>query len=161
MKKSKQIILVTLNDKNSYKNPFNDNKLSQDLSDYILDECKGLTYNNELELHIKANFHFSQEEKIKLINIIRSNYGLYIRENIIYMDHLIRKNIFLFLGGCLFILLSFALEQVSSVISEIILIIGWVGIWEVVYSAFFSDYKKRMEIKRLKQLTNSKIVFLK
>lgn len=161
MKKSKQIILVTLNDQNSYKNPFNENKLSQDLSNYILEECKGLNYNDELEIHVKTKFDITREEKVYIINMIRSNYGIDVRENVIYMDHLIKKNVVLFILGCLFIAYSFFIEDVAAIISEIILIIGWVGIWEVVYSIFFSEYKKRIEINRLKQLANSRIVFFK
>lgn len=161
MQRKKEIIVVTLEDQHSYKNPFNENKLSQDLSNYILEECKGLNYNDELELHIKTKFDISREEKVNIINMIRSNYGIDVRENVIYREHLIKKNILLFIFGCLFIAYSFFIEDVSATISEIILIIGWVGIWEVVYSIFFSEYKKRMEIKRLKQLTNSRIIFFK
>lgn len=161
MQRKKEIIVVTLNNKNSYKNPFNENKLSQDLSNYILEECKGLNYSDELEIHIKTKFDITREEKVNIINMIRSNYGIDVRENVIYMDHLIKKNILLFIFGCLFIAYSFFIEDASATISEIILIIGWVGIWEVVYSIFFSEYKKRMQIKRLKQLANSRIIFFK
>lgn len=161
MQRQKETIVLTLDNENIYKNPFNENKLSDALSNYILEECKGFDYNSEIEIHIKTNFDVKREEKINIINMIRTNYGNEIKENDVYMNHLIRRNILFFLGGCLFTAYSFLVEDVSVILSEIILIIGWIGIWEVVYSIFFSESKKRLETKRLRQLANSKIIFFK
>ena len=160
MKSKKPIIEIYLKNKEDYKNPFNENKLSNELSDYILDECKGIAYNCEIELNIKTKFKLSSEERIKLISMIRSNFGLDVRESLIYMNNLINKNIFLFLFGCIFIIISIGIKDIVPIVSEIVLIVGWVGIWEVVYSLFFSDYRKRLEIKRFRQLSNSKIKFM-
>lgn len=161
MQKQKEIIVLTLDDDTIYKNPFNENKLSDSLSNYILEECKGFDYNSEIEIHIKTNFDVKREEKINIINMIRTNYVNDIKENDVYMNHLIRRNIVFFLGGGLFTAYSFVVESISPILSEIVLIIGWIGIWEVVYSIFFSESKKRLETKRLKQLANSKIIFFK
>lgn len=161
MQRQRETIVLTLDNKNVYKNPFNENKLSDSLSNYILEECKGFNYNSEIEIHIKANFEVSREEKINIINMIRSNYGNDIKENNIYMNHLTKRNIIFFIAGCLITAYSFVIEKSSPIISEIVLIIGWISIWEVLYSLFFSESKKRLEIKRLKQLANSKIIFFK
>lgn len=161
MQRQKETIVLTLDNENVYKNPFNENKLSDALSNYILEECKGFDYNSEIEIHIKTNFDVKREEKISIINMIRSSYVNDIKENDVYMNHLIRRNIVFFLGGCLFTAYSFVIEKASPILSEIVLIIGWIGIWEVVYSIFFSESKKRMEKKRLRQLANSKIIFFK
>lgn len=157
--KKNPIIDIYLHHEHDYKSFFNENKLSNKLSMYIIDECKGFPYNCDLELHFKTDFELTSSEKIKIRSMIRSNFDGEVRENIIYMDKLFKKDILLFLFGCLFILIAVNIEKNSPVISEIILIIGWVGIWEVIYSVFFSDYKKRLEIKRYKQLSNSKITF--
>ena len=156
----KPVIEINLHSKEDYKNPFNENKLSNELSEYILEECKGFPYNCELELNIKTKFKLNSEERIKLISMIRSNFGLDVRENLIFMNNLIKKDIFLFLFGCIFIIISAAIKKNVPILSEVILIIGWVGIWEVVYSLFFSDYKRRLQIKRFRQLSNCKIKFM-
>ena len=71
----REIIEITLNDKESYKNPFNEDKLSSGLSEYILQECKGMSYSKDIEIKIKAKFTMDRVEKIKLINMIRSSYS--------------------------------------------------------------------------------------
>lgn len=161
MQKQKETIVLTLEDETIYKNPFNENKLSDALSNHILEECKGFDYNSEIEIHIKTKFNPTREEKINIINMIRSNYGNDIKENGVYMNHLYKRNVVFFVGGCLITAYSFIIEKTLPIISEIILIIGWIGIWEVLYSIFFSESKKRLETKRLKQLANSKIIFFK
>lgn len=158
--RQKPIIEIYLQNKEDYKNPFNENKLSEELSNYILEECKGLSYNCKIELDIKTKFKMSSEERIKLISMLRSKFGLDVRENLVYMNNLVKKNIFLFLFGCLFIVISVGINELTPIMSEIILIIGWVSVWEVVYSLFFSDYKRRLQIKRFRQLSNSKIKFM-
>ena len=100
-------------------------------------------------------------EKIKLINMIRSSYSNDINENTMRFNNLIKRNILLFFCGLIFIILSVITQKESPVIAEIILIVGWVVVWEVVYFVFFSDYPKRMHIKRLRQLIDSKITFCK
>ena len=159
MNDKKQIIEINLKSKDSYKNPYNENKLSTKLTEYILEECKGIPYNCKIELVFYSQFELTKTERIKLINMVRSHYGNEISENIVYHDSLFKKDFFLFLFGCLFIAISVGIKANLPVSSEISLIIGWVGVWEVIYSLFFSDYKTRLKIKRLRQLTNSKITF--
>ena len=157
----REIIEITLKDRDSYRNPFNENKLSSELGEYILQECKGISYHKDIEIKIHLKFDMERLEKIKLINMIRSNYSDDINENTMRFNNLITRNVLLFFCGLIFVLLSVVTRNESPVISEIILIIGWVVVWEVVYFIFFSDYPKRMYIRRLKQLTNSKITFCK
>ena len=157
----REIIEITLNDKESYKNPFNEDKLSSELSEYILQECKGMSYSKDIEIKIKAKFTMDRVEKIKLINMIRSSYSNDINENTMRFNNLIKRNILLFFCGLIFIILSVVTQKESPVVAEIILIVGWVVVWEVVYFVFFSDYPKRMYIKRLRQLIDSKITFCK
>ena len=159
MNNSKQTIEINLTSKDKYKNPYNENKLSTKLTEYIQEECKGIPYNCQIELIFNLHFELTKPEKVKLINMVRSHFGNEISENIVYHDSLFKKDFFLFLFGCLFIAISTGIQEDFPVSSEIILIIGWVGVWEVIYSLFFSDYKTRLKIKRLRQLTNSKITF--
>ena len=129
MIKPKETIVLTLDNNSIYKNPFNENKLSDDLSNYILEECKGFDYNSEIEIHIKTNYDITREEKVNIINMIRSNYGNDIKENNVYMNYLIRRNIVLFVAGFLITAYSFFIETKAPILSEIILIIGWIGIF--------------------------------
>ena len=154
-------INVTINNKNSIKNIFNQEKLSNELSDYIYSECFGTPLKKHITLNIESNLSFSEDEKAKIIDIIRSSFGHQIRENMIHLKYDKIRAIYLFLTGLLFLTLS---KWISSgnefLFSEVLLIIGWVAIWEATYNFIFEDNKRRIEIKRLKKLTKCKINFI-
>ena len=48
---------------------------------------------------------------------------------------------------------------IGTVVSEIINIIGWVCIWEFIYSILFTAISRKNDIDRLKQILNSEIDF--
>ena len=41
-------IIININDEKDYKNKYNSNNLSTDLSNYIYEECKGKPINNKV-----------------------------------------------------------------------------------------------------------------
>ncbi len=47
-----------------------------------------------------------------------------------------------------------------SVLSEVVLIIGWVFIWESIYNIFFSRTEIKYKIRKRKQLLKSDIIFV-
>ena len=83
------IIEVVLNSKKDYISQFHDKKISKELSDYILNECKAFKPNEKLEIHVFSN-NMSAEEKHNFIDMVRENYGIDIRELCILSE---KKNI--------------------------------------------------------------------
>lgn len=155
------IIDITINDLEDITNRFNSKKLSDELSNYIYNECKG----NSLKENIKINIHttkdFTNEEKGKIVDMIRSNYGIDIKENMLYIKYTNIKGIILFIVGIFLICIYNFLNNFElSWIPETLLIISWVVVWEAVYNFIFLETQKRIEIKRLKKLTNCKIDFI-
>ena len=155
------IIDITINDLEDVTNRFNSKKLSDELSNYIYNECKG----NSLKDNIKINIHtlreLTDDEKEKIVDMIRSNYGIDIKENMLYIKYTNIKGIILFIVGIFLICIYNFLNNFElSWIPETLLIISWVVVWEAVYNFIFLETQKRIEIKRLKKLTNCKIEFV-
>jgi len=68
--------------------------------------------------------------------------------------------VLLFLGILLLAMSDFIETVPIYIASEIINVVAWVAIWEVVYNYFFEKVKKQVTIKRLKKLTNCIISFM-
>ena len=64
----------------------------------------------------------------------------------------------IFLLGIIFLYMSYILK-INFVLSETILIIGWVAIWEAAYAWLFESDKIKIRIKRLKKLSTCDIKF--
>jgi hypothetical protein len=154
----KKIIEVNLQDKESYLSVFHKNRISKELSDYILDECKATHPRSELEIHISTDFEFSKGEQRELVDMIRENYGIDIREAYIFIERSRIKNLLCLLVGILFLFINL-LVHIIPIVSEIFLIFGWVLIWEGSYNFLFGEFENKVQIKRLKKLTNCKVHF--
>lgn len=80
MKNKKRIeIDITLSGKNGIFNTFNKSQLSDELSKYIYNQCKGKPIKNNISINIIHNFEITNEEKKDIINAIRANFGIDIK----------------------------------------------------------------------------------
>lgn len=151
---------IILNSMNDVIEKFNDNKLSNKLSEYIYNECFGTPLKHSINLNIICNFKISKQEKEKITNMIRHNYGIHIREHLIYLKYDKIRASYLFFIGVMLISISRIINNINDfILGEILLIVGWVTIWESTYNFIFHDGKRRIEIKRLRKLTKCKINF--
>ncbi len=155
------IIEISFDEKDDYINQFNENKLSNYLSNYILDECKGKSLANRITLNVKVNFKMSSKEKEEFKKMIHENYKSDLSEYMLILKYSNLKKMIVFFAGIILIYLHY-FKDISNnkVISEVILVIGWVAIWEAAYTWLFENSKNRVKIKRLKQLTKCKINFI-
>jgi len=159
MKKLQYIeIDIMINNKDDIIDKFNKNKLSSELSQYIYRQCFGTPLKKHVTLNIICKDNLSIEDQNNIIDVIRSNYGNLISENLIYLKHDRSKTLILFIIGILLLTTSKLIKE--FIISEILLIIGWLSIWEATYNFIFDDNKKRVKIKRYKKLTKCKINFI-
>ncbi|MCI9233620.1 MAG: hypothetical protein HFH08_03355 [Bacilli bacterium] len=154
----KNTITIHIEDKDDYTSPYNNHKLNAELLSYILDESKGIPLNHTIEIKVNSPHPFSKPEKNDFIEILRSNLGEDIKENYLEMKFTYIRAVFLFLIGTIFILLS-SFTSIHELISEIALIVGWVGIWEACYIFLFDSIHNRIKIKKFKKLVNAKVIF--
>lgn len=158
--KKETIIEISFEEKD-YINQFNNTKLSNSLSNYILEECRGKSLANRITLNVKTNFKISNQEKEEFIKMVHENYKTDLEEYVLILKHSNLKKILIFFIGVILIYLSYFKEiSNNEVISEVILIIGWVAIWEAAYTWFFESDKNRIKAKRLKQLAKCQINFI-
>jgi len=139
-------------------NKFNDKRISKELNDYILEECKALDLKDNIEIQINTNFEMKEEEKDKLVDMVRENYGLDIHDIEILLKKLYILNSIMILVGIVFLFFCFLSSDIP-VISEFILIIGWILIWEGLYNILYQSIKNVIKITRRKKLTSCKIIF--
>lgn len=161
LNKEIKYIDITLDNMDDASSIYNDDILNEELSDYILKQTMGIFPKQKVIIKIKPLFEINQSEKEKLVDMIRKNYGIDIRESLIRRKYELIKKIILMLVGTVFILASELLESNGIMLMpEIFLIISWVAIYEAIYSFIFVDTKEMIKTKRLKKLTNCKIEFI-
>ena len=155
----KKNITILLNKKDDYINKYNGNRICKDLNDYILEECKGINTRDTIELHIKTKFTITDVEKNNLVDMIRENYGMDIGD----IEELLKKlyilNGTMIFSGILFLVVWFIISNIP-IISEFILIIGWILIWEGISNIMYQSLKNAIKINKRKKITSCKILFV-
>lgn len=154
----KSIIMIHIEDKEDYTNPYNNQKLNSELLSYILDENKGIPLSHTIEIEVSSPKTFSKEERNDFVNILRSNLGEDIKESYLELKFTYIRAIVLFLIGVIFVLFSH-FSSTHELIAEIALIIGWVGVWEACYIFLFDNMHNRIKIRKFKKLVNAKVNF--
>lgn len=153
----KKIIKIHLNDSNDYKNQYNEEILSYHLSNYILEELKGIDTKQKIEFNISTAFEINELEKNTLVDMIRNNFGADISEimNVAKKQRMIHY---------LILIISIVLITISSVLemkllSQFILILGWVLLGESICNFIYKGMEINHKISRRKQIVNAKIIF--
>lgn len=153
----KEIIKIYLKNASDYKNQYNEEILSYQLSNYILEELKGTDVNQRIEFNISTEFEISDKEKNTLVDMIRNNFGADISEimNIAQKQRMIH---------CFILIMSIVLITISSLLhvwllSEFILILGWVLLGESICNFLYKGMEINYKISRRKQIVNAKIIF--
>ena len=152
-----KIIKIHLKDKDNYKNTYNENILSYELSNYILEELKGIDTKEKIKFSISSNFEISEKDKNKLVDMIRNNFGADISEILNFAKK--QKSI-----HYLILLISIILIIVYSILSikllaQFILILGWVLLGESICNFLYKGIENHHIISRRKQIVNAKIIF--
>lgn len=150
-------INITLDKKSDFYSKYSKEKLSKDLTEYIYDECYGENYKNRVVINIDCKTKISDDEKHKMIDMIRRTYGLRVQDELYYTENSKNKKTILLLIGIALIIIYYC--SIVSVLREIILILGWLAVWESIYGLIFDTHKDFMRITRLKELAKARIYF--
>ena len=152
------VIKININKREDYISKFNDNSLSKELSDYIIEEYKSFNVKESFYIEISSDYDMGGSEKEKIVDMIRANFGTELsdlidyRRRTIYMDAII-----MFFGV---IALEFYLFSSNvPVLSEVILVFSWMLVGESLYNLIFTGFSNKIDMLRRKNLVNCKIVF--
>lgn len=151
------IIKIHLNKEDDYKNIYNNEILSYELSDYILEETKGISLKNNIKFLVSSNFIMDDIEKESLVFMIRNNFGAEISEIINLSKKQLLANLFIFILG-IFLLFIYSLLN-SNFISEFILILSWIFLGEAICNLLYKFVENRYKIKKYKQIVDAKVEF--
>jgi len=150
---------IELKDKKDFVSKYNSNRISSDLYNYLKDEIKLTNIKENTKIEIIPQFKLSDEEKELLALNIKKTCKEEIDDIKYLEERILLKELLLLLIGATIIFLCFLVKN-SAFISEIILIIGWLFIWESLYSLIFRRTKNKIIKERLKSIINSDIDFI-
>ena len=152
------VIKINIKKKEDYVSRYNDDILSKDLSNYIIEEYKTVNLKEDFYIEISSDYDIGGSEKDKIISMIRANFGTEIselteqRKKTIVMDAII-----LLFGIIALVIYLFCIS--IPVLSEIILVFSWILIWESAYNLIFGSFSNSLNITRIKRLTDLNIIF--
>ena len=150
---------IYLKEKSNFYSKYGKDILSKELFNYIYDECYGENYKSKIKINIYAEEELNDEEKHKMMDIIRRTFGLRVQDELVYYESAKDKKAVLFLIGIALIILYYI--ALIQILREIILILGWLCIWESTYSFITDSKKDYIHICRLKQLSNARVYYYK
>jgi len=156
----KNVIEININNYEDAIQKFDNDKLSNELANFIYNECMALPINKKIEINIKTNCLLTENQENDLINMIHAYFGLEVKKDLIISKQQYKRQFILFILGIVLISISnIDFIHHLSIISEIYLIAGWVIIWELIYNIIFEDVKRKLKIKRYKKLSEAKVDF--
>lgn len=145
------IIKVDINNVEDLLERYDNKKANQDLLNYIIDKSMNIDKYSDIKILInKNNIKLDIKSLISqgLIDEYNKSFNTYEKTNLIQSA--------LFILGFIILIISFIIGE-TGLLHELLLIVGWVPIWEVVHLELFTDFKERKKRLVLKKLIKSEI----
>lgn len=153
-----KVISINIKKKEDYVSKFNDNSLSRELSEYIMEEYKSFNIRDDFYIEISSKYEMDDEERDNIASMIRSNFGTEVSEMLIKRKRIIYFDIITIILAVI-ALMFYLVSSDIPILSEFILIFSWVLIWESAYDFMFGRINNKIDIERRKRLTTCKIIF--
>lgn len=122
------------------------NEVSKDLIKYLVDEAKT---KEDIEIIIKTKLDIKNIDKFIKEGLEESYKDIRVIDK--FYDN---KQVLLFIIGMIFLIFSTLTKP--ELIKELVLIIGWIAVWEVLDIAINIDSKQRFNKRIIKKLLNCK-----
>lgn len=152
------IIKINIKKKEDYVSKFNDDILSRELSNYIIDEYKSFSIKDKFHIEVTSDYEMDEREKDNFVDMLRYNYGTEISEMISKRKRSVFMDIItLLLAGIALVFYLFSSDV--PILSEFILVFSWVLIWESMYNLIFGGFANKIDIERRRKITECKVLF--
>lgn len=149
---------VYLNKKRDFYNKFSNKKINDKLSNYIYNESLEGSIKDNVVINITCKEKLNDSEKEEMMDIIRRNYGIKVKDLLYSYEKEQNKKAILLVIGIFLVLIYYT--GIVSILKEFILMMGWISICASVYGLIFYSTSAYMQINRLKNLAKSRIYFL-
>lgn len=151
---------VEVKHKDDLYNKYSDEVLPKELREYISDEVIGEPFDAKIVLNLTTHFRMSDSDKKTFDKAVRTEYKDNIDEINLTIRHDNIKELLMFFVGLFLLVPSYMFKiRYDHIIAEIVLIFGWVAIWEVAYSIMFVSTERKLKLRRLKQLYKMEIEY--
>lgn len=147
-----KIIEIDLNNKYDLIDKYNERKISNEIIEYIIKQAK-LLRNKQIKFIINNKCHIDKDISKLIKEGLKEEYDRSLEE---HNTNNIKQILFLILG-ITFIFLSTLIDD-GVIWREVLLISGWVPIWEMIEVELFPDVDGRRKRKLIKKILNSEIV---
>ena len=148
-----KIIEIDIKSKYDLLEKYNHNKVCEELIDYIIKQVTKIKKRDIVKIFINKKCDFD-ENTIELIKEgLKAEYKNSMKEH--HENN--KKQVFFFVMGIVCIFLSTLIKD-GGMWKEIVLISGWVPLWEVIDVELFSDYEGRKKRKIITKLLNSEMI---
>lgn len=152
-------VKIYINNYEELFNVFDSNDISDDLALYIENRCTRVK-NSKMVIKFIYEYEIKNENKDKIIDALRSHFGLEIKYNMMENKKRNLVNLLIMLAGLLILLFKNILP-LTTTIFDIFDVFACFMIWESAYNLFFTDNESDIKIARAKKIINAKIVFIK
>lgn len=148
-----KIIEIDINDKYDLIDKYNEKKSSNEMIEYIIKQAQYLKKNKKIQIIINKKCNIDKDIKKLIKDGLKEEYSRSLQER---YNNNVKQIVFLFLG-IIFIFLSTLIED-GVIWKEILLITGWVPIWEMIEVELFPDVYGRKRRRIIKKLLNSEMI---
>lgn len=147
-----KVINVDIKEMDDLVERYNEEIVSKDLTKYILNQAKYVNKKEKVKVAIDIKFETNVDVVHLIKKSLKNEYDLNLKKS--YITN-IRQLFFLFFGMA-FLFLSTIIN--NEIISEVILIGGWILIWEMLDLQLFTDTELQRDKMILKKLLKSDFV---
>ena len=152
-KKNTKVISVDLDRKFDFLRKYSDNKVSIDLIEYLIDRIDKINKYEKVVIRLNKRC----ELDVNAIKIIKEGLKEEYNKILRIRDENNLKQLWFLLMGVFIIFLSTKVPE-NLFWKEVLVIIGWVPIWEMFEVELFPDAKERKRRKAMKRLLKCQIV---
>lgn len=153
IKKNTKVISVDLDRKFDFLRKYSDNKVSLDLIEYLIDRIDKIRPRQKIAIRLNKRC----ELDVNAIPLIKEGLKEEYKKSLRNRDENNLKQLWLFSMGAFILFLSTKIPA-NLFWKEVLVIIGWVPIWEMIEVELFPDAKERRRRKAIKRLLKCDIV---
>ena len=149
----KKVVEIDLNSKEDLLEKYNNKRISKDLIEYLISETNFINKKDNVVIQINNNIKTDIDIAKYLINGLKDEYESNIKSHL--KNNIIQ--IILFFLGIFFLFLSTQIND-NDIWKEILLIGGWVPIWEMIDLELFDDFRGNKRKRIIQKLLDSEII---